>query len=175
MQKFRIVLLAVACQFVVLASCDRIALIKNQDGKLVRDQETDLVWISDLTDVPELVSPDGTQREMSWLDAEQICLSLEYSGSSDWRLPTVEELETILESPTFFIRVGGKVYRDHDEPYDSSKFEYEPGIYWTSSLCDFDYCKEARLCVDVGQGGGTLGRHHETGRALVVPVTSDNE
>ena len=48
------------------------------------DQKTGLQWTK-------------TFIEMPWQDAVDFCANLEYGGYSDWRLPTINELEAIID------------------------------------------------------------------------------
>lgn len=57
------------------------------DGAAVWDKETGIVWEQ---------SPDPTAR--SWEDAVKHCHSLELAGRKGWRLPTVDELVSLVDS-----------------------------------------------------------------------------
>ena len=57
--------------------------IDHSDGTAT-DLQTGLMW-----------SPLGSPEETNWEEAVAYCRQLELSGHSDWRLPTIEELESI--------------------------------------------------------------------------------
>ncbi len=70
--------------------------IDNQDGT-VTDTCTGLMWQKDTADI----NGDGTytreQDRVTWQQALQYCESLEFAGHSDWRLPNVRELQSIVD------------------------------------------------------------------------------
>ena len=57
------------------------------DGEAVLDRETGLVWEK---------SPDTTKR--NWNDAVIYCYNKEVGGRKGWRLPTVEELASLVDT-----------------------------------------------------------------------------
>ena len=59
----------------------------SRKNDIVTDNITGLMWQDD---------KEGIGVFKSWKDAKSHCLSLSLGGYSDWRLPTVEELETII-------------------------------------------------------------------------------
>ena len=52
----------------------------------VRDEQTGLVW-----------QRNGTQAPVTWFDALAACEALDLDGASNWRLPSVKELQTIVD------------------------------------------------------------------------------
>ncbi len=61
-----------------------------RDGSLgvVTDSENKLVWID---------NKDTIRLELSHKDAVPYCEDLEYAGYASWRLPDIEEFETIVD------------------------------------------------------------------------------
>ena len=57
------------------------------DGKAVLDKETGLIWEQ---------SPDATKR--TWASACAYCLNKEVGGRKGWRLPTQEELSSLVDT-----------------------------------------------------------------------------
>ena len=80
----------------------------NGDGT-VTDLNTGLMWQK---------TDDGQQR--NWADAKQYCGDLVLGGYDDWRLPRIDELETIVD----YSRV---------DPAIDPLFTCESNAYWTSS------------------------------------------
>jgi hypothetical protein len=83
-------------------------LMDNRDGT-VTDRATGLMW-----------QKDGSLTGMIWTDAKGYVNTLNserYAGYSDWRLPTIEELASLMKSS----RSKGNLYID---PIFSEKQEY---------------------------------------------------
>jgi hypothetical protein len=78
-------------------------------GDVVDDNVTALTWTKCTSDNFKSMKTDdncaGTGVEQTWNDAYTTCDTLVYAGYSDWRLPTVSELFTLL----YF---GGSSYAD---------------------------------------------------------------
>jgi hypothetical protein len=88
----------------------------NGDGTIT-DNATGLEWVAD----PTAAGVGGTY---SWADAITACEGLTYAGHSDWRLPNVKELQSIVD----FSRVGPAI----DTTYFTSESE-ESYAYWSST------------------------------------------
>ena len=76
----------------------------------VRDNSTGLTWTRcALTSGNKPIydfNCSGEKKEFSWEEALNACENLEYEGRSDWRLPSIRELQSIIEY---------KHYSDSDE------------------------------------------------------------
>lgn len=75
-------------------------------GKTVTDYATGLVWTkaysNDTTVFPEVLSiahGAGESGAMEWSDALEFCENLDYAGYTDWKLPDVKELQSIVKNP----------------------------------------------------------------------------
>lgn len=66
------------------------------DGAAVLDKETGLVW--EKTPSPNTGGPLGTALFTSWYAAIVHAYSTEVGGRKGWRLPTVEELASLVDS-----------------------------------------------------------------------------
>ncbi len=67
------------------------------ENETVRDNQTGLVWqqcVAELSGTNCGVTGSATLK--NWTDALDYCESLTLGGNSDWRLPTIKELFTIL-------------------------------------------------------------------------------
>lgn len=62
----------------------------------------------------------GSER-MNWKDADAACRSLNLAGHQDWRLPTIQELLSIVD------------YERKEPAIDTALFDCEPSWYWTST------------------------------------------
>ena len=83
----------------------------SRDGDIVTDAITGLIWQDD----------KGAGVFKSWEDAKSICLALSLGGYTDWRMPTIEELETII------------VYGKDNSSLDSI-FNPTYNTYWSSTV-----------------------------------------
>lgn len=85
---------------------DRYSLSNNDET--VTDHKTGLVW--QRTD-------DGQKRD--WDTAVQYCLDLSLAGLTDWRLPSMDELLTIVDYALYFPAINS-VFDSYDDSYWSS-------------------------------------------------------
>jgi hypothetical protein len=81
------------------------------EGDTVLDRTTGLMWSRESV-------PGGT---MKWAPAQEACKALKLGGQSDWRLPTIRELLTLVD------------YDRHDPAIDTDAFKCESNYYWTST------------------------------------------
>lgn len=86
----------------------------NGDGTIT-DNATGLMWVADPSLLGGKFGTPGTPTTMNWIEAIDECVSLNYAGHSDWRLPNVKELMSIVDygditfpviDETFFVCVG---------------------------------------------------------------------
>ncbi|MDM8523686.1 DUF1566 domain-containing protein [Desulfococcaceae bacterium HSG8] len=98
------------------------------DNDTVTDTNTGLMWQRQKSD-----------SGMNWKDAITYCEDIDLGGYNDWRLPTIKELESIL---------------NYDKFSPSIDEEYFPGTvsaYWSSTNAFLS--EEIAWRVDFGQGG----------------------
>ena len=100
--------------------------------KKIKDEET---WIDPKTNLEwQLEEP----KKMTWEEALDFAEKSEYSGFADWRLPTVDELESLLD------RSRCEPALREEVPFQDSNY------YWTS----VNYACNARFAWGVGFHGG---------------------
>jgi hypothetical protein len=76
----------------------------------VWDSETSLAWQR---------KTDGVLR--TWQDAKSYCDELDLDGTTDWRLPSIEESQTVID------------YTKYNPSLNNELFGGKPGAYWSSS------------------------------------------
>ena len=80
------------------------------DGDTVRDVESGLIWTRNTI-------PGGRRK---WVDAKKVAEECRAGGFTDWRLPTIQELLSIVDY-------------ERSEPSSDPVFECESSWYWTST------------------------------------------
>ena len=104
------------------------SLLINGDGT-VTDIRTDLTWQQQV--------PSSTKE---WKEALSYCESLSLAGYSDWRLPTREELRSIVDYEKFNPATDTKYFPSTSSRYwCSSPVAYDPEGAWSM---DFDYGRD---------------------------------
>ncbi len=66
-----------------------------EQGELILDQATGLTWLK--KDSGGLKSGDTQDGRLNWQQALAWCESLEYASFSDWRLPNIKELQSLVD------------------------------------------------------------------------------
>ena len=100
----------------------------NGDGT-VTDNLTGLMWVKDPSELYGPWGYPGSPNMMNWYDALNNCENLDYAGYSDWRLPNIRELESLINFGAY-----GNVIDTYYFPNAQSSG------YWSSTLCEsYDY------------------------------------
>lgn len=124
----------------------------------VTDIQTGLIWVADPSQCSAPFGTPGKPAAMSGEEAVKACKSLVYANSSDWRLPTVAEMQTLVNA--------GKV----NPCVESSLFAIVPGAYWCATLTPG---AEARQwAVDLATGFARPSPSREKAY-FVLPVRSN--
>jgi hypothetical protein len=90
----------------------RFTVLPEYNREAVRDKRTGLVWEQS----PALDMSD-------WEKAQRRCSSSHAGGSTDWRVPTVQELATLVEPSSIEVKL----------PADHPFANVEASIYWSST------------------------------------------
>jgi len=114
-----------------VGNCPRFEVLADFNNEAVLDKETGLVWEK---------SPDATKRK--WFFAITRCWTVGIGDRGGWRLPSVEELSSILDktqtSPS--LPVGHSFTNIQGYPgYWSSTSIIGPGDTWTDSTYGMDF------------------------------------
>ena len=91
----------------------------------VTDHGTGLMWVADMEDA-------GLDFEVSWAAARDYIRRLDYAGYSDWRMPTIKELVSIIDYGTFnpATFTGYITLRDAEGYWSVSLVAAEGGRAW---------------------------------------------
>ena len=94
----------------------------NLDGTIT-DLATGLMWVADPSMIGGVWGTEGNPEPMTWDEAVAYCNNLNYAGHSDWRLPNIKELESLIN------------YSKKDPAIDESKFKNTKNDdYWSGSM-----------------------------------------
>lgn len=107
----------------------KLELVEFKKG-LWSDPTTNLMW-SRISLGQKWINDNyaGSAQEFSWSEAENICKNFKLAEYDDWRLPTLEELKTIiLENNQGFKCPDDILLKPRHNTY---------GIYWSSSSIDY--------------------------------------
>jgi hypothetical protein len=130
--------------------------VDNKDGT-VTDNKTGLTWVKN----PHTDLSERFKGEMKWQDAIDSCKELDFAGHKDWRLPTAEELISIINW-----EAGAK----DSEPTIDTKFfpDTKTSYYWTITPCPWN-AGSARI---VNFYGGGVSNYDKDDFNYVRPVRS---
>ncbi len=107
---------------------------------LVRDNSTGLIWTRCSLGEDDRPFYDfeckGTRKKYTWTEAIQACRNLSYEGRSDWRLPNIKELQSIV----FY----------HHYSVDSDKlaqvnYEAFPNVVSDADAAEISACRQTQL------------------------------
>ena len=108
--------------------------LDNQDGT-VTDTCTGLMWQKDTADVDGNGSIGGVGDSVTWQGALGYCEKLDFAGHTDWRLPNVRELQSIVDYGQMNPSIN-PFFRAESGWYWSSSSSANPGFGW---FCNFQF------------------------------------
>jgi hypothetical protein len=115
------------------------------DGEAVLDRETGLVWEK---------SPDTATR--NWEQALLYCYNKEVGGRKGWRLPTIEELASLVDT----------TQSNPALPSGHPFVNVQSGLYWSST----EYAGNLLFAWYVDMGGGIVYGRQKSYAYYVWPV-----
>ena len=86
-------------------------------GDVVIDKDRKLMWQDDKAVI---------NNKMTWQQARKYCKNLNLAGFSDWRLPTIQELNTIIDSDRYNPAIAKEFKNVRSKWYE---------WYWTNTFC----------------------------------------
>ncbi len=121
---------------------------KNSNQKIVIDNNTKLIWQDNL---------DAKTIKKTWDEAKNYCEDLTLADSSKWRLPTIDELKTILD-----LSKKKLVINDNFSNTASS-------VYWSSTLNE----SNPNLAWNINFFNGKISYFYKTGSRFVRCVRDE--
>ena len=105
---------------------------------VVYDKETKLIW-----------QRKGSSKKMSWSNAKEYCENLLWGGYDDWRLPTIDELKSIVD------------YSRYNPAIDTDYFDIKSDYYWSSTTDVSDSSYAWHVLFDGGNDHWHLKSLHD--------------
>jgi hypothetical protein len=96
-------------------------MIRDNTKEIVYDSETNLSWQDD-------VSVKSVKK--TWVDAKSYCKNLNFAGYSDWFLPTISQLESLVDTNRY-------------NPAIKKEFKNTISSYYWSSSPNVSYSNDA--------------------------------
>jgi hypothetical protein len=124
---------------------------QDESDDLVLDKETGLVWVRDAT----------ASGEKTWHEAINYCYNLDLGNRKGWRLPTVEELLSLLDT----VNTNPALPSGHP-------FYVQVDIYWSSTT--YEVSSGDAWIVSVGGVGGVGAASKTNYYKYVWPVRGSN-
>jgi hypothetical protein len=107
-----------------VANCPRFVVLSNFGGQAVLDRETGLVWERSPSTSPVV-----------WAGARFVCRDLTKGNRKGWRLPTVDELTTLVDpSVTNLALPPGHPFQN-----------VQPNLYWSTTSVDAGFAASVDL------------------------------
>jgi hypothetical protein len=106
--------------------------VDNKDGTIT-DNKTGLLW-----------QKSGSDREMNWEDAHVYASMCEDGGYSDWRLPTIEELFSIVDFTRYDPAIDQIFDCSSNFYWSGSTYANLPGHAWVVLFYDGDVYADAK-------------------------------
>ncbi len=113
----------------------------NLDGT-VTDNVTKLMWlkcslVGNSKVDNDIVNCSTTHVKYKWMDAVVACAKLDYAGYDDWRLPTMSELNNLVD---LSIASGPAINSEFPNTEYDAAFTFEPEkCYWSITRNLYDY------------------------------------
>jgi hypothetical protein len=135
------------------ATCPRFIVLSNWGGAAALDRETGLVWEV----APEVGRPQAPVLRL-WEEAFAHCINLEVGGRKGWRLPTLEELMSLVD-PT-----QSSPALPSGNPFVITQL----GPFWTSTTINIDSLSLYSTAAGVSFENGDYDEYSRTAPASLV-------
>jgi hypothetical protein len=112
---------------------------------VVADTATGLMWQGCPAGLSGSGCSTGTTNTKQFYPAVQYCKDLNWDGNTDWRLPNIKELSSIVDDKT------------HNPAIDETAFPNTPNTpFWSSTRAVFYWTEAWYVSFDLGNAGYTL-------------------
>jgi hypothetical protein len=169
---------------------------------MVQDNVTELIWEvkQDKDDTPDYENPHDADNRYTWYDGDtgtpgdgistydtqqhfiDVLNTAGFGGHSDWRMPTVKELSTIVDSsipntsPTintdYFPNTGSSIYWSSTSSVTDPSYAWY--VFFYRGSMNYNYGKSTDHCVRAVRGGqcGSFGDFHDNGDETVIDTST---
>lgn len=134
---------------------------RNPDDDLVLDKETGLIWPRNAN---LFIDPNTKANACNWLDANTTCRNFTFANRQGWRLPTVEELSSLVDTR------NSSPSLPTGHPFVSVKFGADNPVYWTSTNSENPGGAAWFINLNGPNAGGGVGLSDKAGVGFVWPV-----
>jgi hypothetical protein len=142
------------------------ALTPSADGKLIYDSDLNLTWLADANYSKS--SGYHSTGLMTWNEANNTwAANLTFQGNSDWRLPTVSEMEHLRND-----ELGGSsnnnLFNSHNSNFNLFSNLNNSSWYWTSTEAPNDATKAIAFYL----GGDSQSLEPKTSGSYAMAVSA---
>lgn len=125
------------CRSDLSASTPAVRYIFNDDGTVV-DTVTQLVWKRCSEGLSGKNCESGKASTLTWTEAVTVAATSKFSGKNDWRVPTIQELDSIVEYRCTMPAVNAEVFPATliSNYWSSSHFAGYPNGSWNINFND---------------------------------------
>lgn len=116
------------------------------DYPMVTDNRTGLIWQGCAAGFSGDACGSGSAEKKTWMEAIAYCEALDWAGQTDWRLPNVKELQSIVDYTTD--------YEVDHRSIDTAAFPTTPNDYfWSSTTLAAEASRAWYVRFTVGREG----------------------
>jgi formylglycine-generating enzyme required for sulfatase activity len=138
-------------------SAETYSTVTENGAEMIRDLSTDLFWQKEPV------------RKATWKEALAYCENLEYAGHTDWRLPNMNELLSLVDYSKIAAEAEAEEEEETEEEDEVEAISSFPGmtpdVFWTSTPAPVDYY----VWVLNMQGGAVFPYGEASGEPVVGP------
>ena len=130
------------CQFTIGECIDNDRFIVNADQETVIDTDTNLMWQYCSMGQSGVYCEQGDATKYSYQSANSLAQDITTANLSDWRLPTVKELNSIVDVRCYAPSIASNVFPATPEQY-----------VWSSDIFIADLSKAWAVNFESGEDG----------------------